>query len=267
MTAIAAIGHLTRDVVADSAPRPGGTVFYSARALARIGAAAHIAASCAAADRAELVPPLEAFGLPVTWHESATTTAYRLRYARSGRRIMRQEAVGDPWPPERALEAARDARWIHVGALTRTDFPRKTLRALAAGRTLLVDAQGLVRTPAVGPLRRNDEIGDVLRYATILKLDEEEAGILVGDTNARRLQTLGVPEVLLTRGARGSVVVTPAAIETVPALDIARDVDPTGAGDMFAAVYLAARVRGAEPAEAARSATETVVDLLAETPA
>jgi sugar/nucleoside kinase (ribokinase family) len=264
MTAIAAIGHLTRDVVADSAPRPGGTVFYSARALARIGAAAHIAASCAAADRAELVPPLEAFGLPVTWHESATTTAYRLRYARSGRRIMRQEAVGDPWPPERALEAARDARWIHVGALTRTDFPRKTLRALAAGRTLLVDAQGLVRTPALGPLRRNDEIGDVLRFVTILKLDEEEAELVAGSADPERLHALGVPEVILTLGAKGSAVITRHRIEAVPASVVERSVDPTGAGDTYAAVYLASRSEGGEPVEAARSATAAAGEFLAD---
>ena len=35
MTAIAVIGHLTRDVVAGGEPRPGGGVFYAARALAR----------------------------------------------------------------------------------------------------------------------------------------------------------------------------------------------------------------------------------------
>ena len=57
--------------------------------------------------------------------------------------------------------SGEDATWVHVGALVRTDFPTETLAALAtAERRLLVDAQGLVRTPALGPLRTNGQIGD-----------------------------------------------------------------------------------------------------------
>ena len=94
MTAIAAIGHLTRDVVAGGEPRPGGGVFYAARALARLGADALVAAACAAADREALLPSLEGCGLPVTWYESRTTAAYSFRYE-GERRIMWQEAVGE----------------------------------------------------------------------------------------------------------------------------------------------------------------------------
>ena len=38
MTELAVVGNLTRDVVAGATPRPGGAVFYAARALARLGA-------------------------------------------------------------------------------------------------------------------------------------------------------------------------------------------------------------------------------------
>ena len=78
VTTIAALGHITRDVVEGAEPRPGGGVFYAARALARLGADAHIEASCSAEHRPDLLPPLEAFGLPVTWHESSTTTRVQL---------------------------------------------------------------------------------------------------------------------------------------------------------------------------------------------
>ena len=142
MTNIAALGHLTLDVVADAAPRPGGGVYYAARALSRLGADARIAASCAARDRPALLRPLEAFGLPVTWHESTVTTAYSFHYE-GDRRIMRQDAVGDPWTPAQAVSAAGDAGWVDIGALVRTDFSPETLAALAAGgRRLLVDAAG-----------------------------------------------------------------------------------------------------------------------------
>jgi sugar/nucleoside kinase (ribokinase family) len=264
MSSIAAIGNLTLDRVADAPPRPGGAVYYSARALAQLGADAHIGASCAPEDRAKLVPPVEAFGVPVTWHESSTTTAFSFHYGQGGRRIMYLDAVGKSWSPDDAVEAASDAGWVHVGGLTRADFPPHTLAALSGeNRKLLVDAQGLIRTAELGRLRTDGDIGDVLGYVTILKLDVEEAETLTGDADPERLRSLGVPEVILTLGPHGSVVITADAIQRVRAEELAGVVDPTGAGDTFSAGYLLARVAGADPVEAGRAATETVAAFLA----
>jgi sugar/nucleoside kinase (ribokinase family) len=260
---IAVVGHLTRDVVAGAAPRPGGGVYYATRALAQLGADAHVAASCAAADRELLLAPLEAFGLPVHWYESSTTTAYSFRYE-GDRRIMRQDSVGDPWTPERALEAVGDAGWVNVCALARSDFPPETLEALAeGGRRLLVDAQGLVRTPALGPLRTDAEIGDVLRRVSILKLNDEEAETLAGSADPSRLTSLGVPEVILTLGPRGSWVVAGRVVEHVEAPPVEAPLDPTGAGDTFAMAYLLRRIEGAEPREAALAASAAAAELIA----
>lgn len=262
MTTIAALGHLTRDVVAGGDPRPGGGIFWSTRALARLGADASVHASCSARDRAALLPPLEAFGLPVTWHESSTTTEYRFHYE-GDRRIMRQEAVGDPWSVERSVEAAGDATWVNVCALTRTDFPPETLAALATGgRRLLVDAQGLVRTATLGPLHRDEHIGDVLGHIEVLKLNDDEARVLVGSADPERLRALGVPEVVLTLGSRGAWVVTPELIEHVAPVPVEGEVDPTGAGDTYSVTYVVQRAAGAEPVEAARAAAATVSALL-----
>jgi sugar/nucleoside kinase (ribokinase family) len=258
VTSIAALGHITRDIVDGAAARPGGGVFYAARALAGLGADAHVEASCSTEDRALLLPPLEAFGLPVTWHESTTTTAYSFHYE-GERRIMRQDAVGDPWTAEQAVEAAADATWIDVCALTRTDFPPATLAALdPGGRQLLVDLQGLVRTAEIGPLRTDAEIGDVLRFVEILKLNDEEALALVGSADPQKLHVLGVPEVILTAGSRGAWVITPELVQHVPAVPVDGAVDPTGAGDTYSVTYIVQRAAGAEPVEAARIAAATV---------
>jgi sugar/nucleoside kinase (ribokinase family) len=263
MSSIAALGHLTRDVVAGAAPRPGGGVFYAARALARLGADARVEASCSVEHRDELVPPLEAFGLPTTWHESSTTTEYSFHYE-GDRRIMRQDAVGDPWTPAQAVAAAGDAIWVDVCALTRTDFPAETLAALAAdGRQLLVDLQGLVRTATIGPLNTDEHIGDVLHHVEVLKLNDEEAETLVGSAEPERLLELGVPEVILTLGSQGAWVVTPGLVEHVPAVPVEGDVDPTGAGDTYSVTYIVQRAGGAEPVEAARAAAATVSEFLA----
>jgi sugar/nucleoside kinase (ribokinase family) len=263
VTLVTAIGHISRDVVAGAAPRPGGGVFYAARALARLGTSARIAASCADEDRPALLPPLQALGLDVIWHESSTTTAYSFHYE-GERRVMWQDAVGDPWTPAHAVGAAGDAPWIDVCALTRTDFPPETLAALAdEGRQLLVDAQGLVRTAAVGPLQTDGDVGDVLRYFEVLKLNDEEAETLVGSADPEGLRALGVPEVLLTLGSQGSWVITHELAEHVPAVETLGPVDPTGAGDTYSVTYLVRRAEGAEPVEAARVAAETVSAILA----
>jgi len=263
MSSIAALGHLTRDVVDEAPPRPGGGVFYAARALARLGADAHVEAACSAEHRAELVPALEAFGLPTSWHESSTTTQYSFHYE-GDRRIMRQEAVGDPWTPGQAVAAAGEAIWVDVCALTRTDFPADTLAAIAADeRQLLVDLQGLVRTATIGPLHTDEHIGDVLQHVEVLKLNDEEAETLVGSAEPERLHDLGVPEVVLTLGSRGAWIVTPDLVEHVPALPVEGDVDPTGAGDTYSATYLVQRAAGAQPIEAARDAAVAVSTFLA----
>jgi sugar/nucleoside kinase (ribokinase family) len=259
---VAALGNLSLDRVAGAAPRPGGTVFYSAGALAQTAVDARVSASCAPEDRAALLPELESFGLPVTWYGSRTTTAYSFHYE-GDRRIMRQEAVGEPWSPEQAVEAVAGASWVHVGMLTRTDFPPETLAVLARdGRRLLVDAQGLLRTADLGPLRMDADIGDVLGYVHILKLNDEEAETLVGSAESRALQALGVPEVILTLGSQGSWVIAGEEIEHVRARDMAVSVDPTGAGDTFSAAYLAARATGLNPLDAAQRATDTVAVFL-----
>jgi len=263
MSTIAALGHLTRDVVAGAEPRPGGGVFWGTRALAHLGAVATVSASCSAEHRSALVPPLEAFGLPVTWHESSRTTEYSFHYE-GDRRIMWQDAVGDPWTPEQAVESAADATWVNVCALTRTDFPPETLSALASdGRQLLVDLQGLVRTATIGPLQTDEHIGDVLHHIEVLKLNDEEAETLVGSAEPERLHALGVPEVILTLGSRGAYVVTPDRVEHVPAIQVDGPVDPTGAGDTYSVTYIVQRAAGAEPVEAARVAAATVSAFLA----
>ena len=263
MSAIAALGHLTRDVVAGAEPRPGGGVFYATRALARLGADAHVEAACSAEHHATLVPPLESFGLTTAWHESSVTTEYSFHYE-GERRIMWQDAVGDPWTPQQAVEAAGDAVWIDVCALTRTDFPAETLAALAAdGRKLLVDLQGLVRTATLGALHTDAHIGDVLRHVEVLKLNDEEAETLIGSAEPEKLHSLGVPEVILTLASQGAWVVTPDLVEHVPAVPVDGAVDPTGAGDTYSVTYIVQRAAGAEPVEAARVAAATVSEFLA----
>jgi sugar/nucleoside kinase (ribokinase family) len=121
---------------------------------------------------------------------------------------------------------------------------------------VLLDGQGLVRVAETGPLRLDDDFDrDILRHVWVLKLAEEEAAV-IGDP-----ASLGVREVLVTHGSRGSTVYCGGASEFIPARPVAAD--PTGAGDAFATAYIVGRNAGFGPAGAARRATAVVASLLA----
>jgi 2-dehydro-3-deoxygluconokinase len=69
---------------------------------------------------------------------------------------------------------------------------------------------------------------------------------------AARLHDLGVAEVVVKQGEAGSLISIGGAEETVPVEQLVKPIDTTAAGDSFNAGYLAARLAGQGPADAAR---------------
>jgi sugar/nucleoside kinase (ribokinase family) len=258
---IAVVGNLSRDLVDGAPPRAGGAPFHAARALRVLGRPALVGAKCADSDRDSLLTPLVRLGLPVIWRGGSSTAAFSFRYE-GDRRVMVVDALGDPWTTS-DLHGLERADWVHVGALARSDFPAKTLAALARDRRLSFDGQGLVRPDRTGPLLLDaDYDPEVLRFVSILKLAVEEARALIGEPDEDALRSLGVPEVVVTQGSQGSLVLADGKLEPVPARPVGGEIDPTGAGDAFAAAYLVSRSTGHAPTAAARRATALVAGLL-----
>jgi sugar/nucleoside kinase (ribokinase family) len=259
---VAVVGSLTSDVVAGGAPRVGGAPYYAAGALRLLGRPSLIVTRCAPSDRPTLLPHVVALGTPVEWLPAERTYRYRFEY-RGNQREMTVEDVAEPWRPGPWLDLLRPYDAVHVGALAAGEFPAETVAALAHGRRVSLDGQGLVRAAVTGPLRLEPHADPaVLRHVSILKLSEEEARALVGGTDAGSLRALGVPEVLLTHGDRGSTILYDDTEEHVPALAV-HAADPTGAGDAFAVAYLVSRRAHLAPGAAARRATSVVAELLA----
>jgi sugar/nucleoside kinase (ribokinase family) len=256
---VAVVGNLSLDLVDGAPPRVGGPPYYAARALAALGAPALVRAKSAEADQQLVMQPLQALGLTVDWRPGATTATYAFSYD-GDRRLMEVRELGSPWSVDDV--AGLDADWVHVGALFRGEFPAETLAALAeAGVRLSFDGQGLARPGRTGPLVLEPEPElSFLRHVSVLKLSEQEALALVGRIDERSLSALGVPEVVVTLGSRGCMLVTEHRLVHVPADPL--DADPTGAGDAFAAAYVVERSRGAGPQPAAERATRLVHDLL-----
>jgi sugar/nucleoside kinase (ribokinase family) len=123
----------------------------------------------------------------------------------------------------------------------------RTVRARAVGLTI----QGLVRairpdgTVAPRPLAPDPA---ALRGVTAAFVGDDEAA---GQPDLAALLAAALPIVAFTHGARGCEVVEGGRARRV-GVHPAREVDPTGAGDAFAAAFLLALARGDDPLAAAR---------------
>jgi sugar/nucleoside kinase (ribokinase family) len=249
---IGLLGNLSRDLVPGGSSRAGGGALHGARALQRLRVPARVVTRCAVEDRAVLLPPLVRLGTPVRFVPGTTTAAFSFTYD-GDRRTMSIEEIGDSWRAADVPELR--ARWVHVAALSRAEWPAETLARLARRYRVSLDGQGLVRPARVGPLVLDDDFDrDILRHVWVLKLADEEAEA-IGDVDALRVR-----EVVVTHGSRGSTVHWGGAAEFVPARAI--DADPTGAGDAFATAYIVGRNAGFNPVGAARRATAVVASLL-----
>ena len=257
MRGVAVIGNLAQDRVDGGLPRVGGAPYHAARALRLLGGSSRIVARSAAADKRALVAPLAALGVPWTWLPAASTTTFEIRYLGEEREM----SIGDPgtpWTLEDGRAVGR-AEWVQVGGLTRGDFPADVLAALARDHRVALDGQALVRPAATGPLVLDADFDpDVLLHVTALKLNEEELEVLGGE---ERVVQLGVPELLLTQGSTGALLIARGARERIPVRRI-ETADPTGAGDAFLAAYAWARAAGHRPVSAGRHAATTAARVL-----
>lgn len=253
MPQLALVGNLCRDLVDGGPPRIGGGAYHGARAWRAVGLRSTIVTRCGPGERTAYARRLSSLGIPVVMLRGKQTAAFSFHYD-GGARVMTVEQAGDTWKAEDA-QAVPPGAWVHVAPLLRSDFPVETLAAIARRRRVSFDGQGLVRAPSTGPLRLDADFDPaLLQHVQILKLAEEEAEVIGA------VDRLGVAELLVTYGERGSVVYANGRKHEVGAWPVATD--PTGSGDAFSAAYLAARAQGLSPISAARRATAVVAALL-----
>ena len=261
---VCVVGHITRDIVRVGQTMriaSGGTAYYTAMALKRLGLSVAVVTKGAGNDREDLLRELTLEKVTVFWKDGETTSAFENIYSGRGLDTRTQvlKSVGTPFSAE---DVTKLSAWaFHFGPLVKQDIPLPVLKqAGKRGKIVSLDVQGMVRPARLGTITQEDwaDKKKWLQYVHILKANETEAFILSGENNMDRaaavLASFGPKEVVITLGGRGSLVYTGHRLHKIPSWAPRRLVDPTGCGDTYMAGYLYERLRGKTPEMAARFA-------------
>ena len=237
-----AIGHVARDIGAGGITT-GGTVNYGALSASRLGLRASIVTSAGP----EFV--FSPSGIQVHTVPSDETTTFRNDYA-LGERTQHLESVAGPISTGDIPPEWRPAPMVLLGPLTgeidhelARHFPNSLVVATLQGWLRRWDADGRVAVKAWEGL-------EVLPYVDAAVVSEK-------DFDDGRLVDLwaDIAAVLIvTMGDRGARLHTRGRWHDIPPFQ-ARETDPTGAGDVFAAAYLVRCRETGDPLDSARFAS------------
>jgi len=247
------IGHVTRDILADGLFALGGTVTFAALCAYRLGLAAAIVTSADEELTAQLPIGLPSIGL--AGHVCAESTTFINTYSDEGFRTQYLRARASDLSISDIPEEWQDAPIVLFGPLAQ-EFTPELVRSYrrAPGHIIAATPQGW--------LRRWDDDGrvwpapwtaakEVLPMLDVLILSHDDllpfAEGSRADADAILLQwSMHVPLLVATDGRHGATLFQRGATERFPAY-AAQEVDPTGAGDVFAAAFLVHLHRYSDP--------------------
>jgi sugar/nucleoside kinase (ribokinase family) len=223
------IGTITKDLVPEGFTI-GGTVTYGAITASRLGKQAGIVTSAAA----DLDLPCAFGGIQCVRVLAQHTTTFRNVYL-DGTRKQYIQAVCEKIKPEHIPLVWRQAPLVHLAPLAGEIeeslvhvFPASRVIATPQGWFRSWDETGFV---SLGAWRRAPQL---LPYLTALILSDEDVH---GDPACIERFAAITRTLVVTNGARGATVHHLGQVRRIPPRP-AREVDPTGAGDVFAAAFL-----------------------------
>ncbi len=224
-----ALGHLAADLLADGLT-VGGSVAYASSTAVRLGLKAGIVTVAdEELDWSACLPGVEILRRP-----APTTTSFENRYDEKGR-SQRLLAVAAPLTAEAVPAGWRRCPIVHLAPIVHEvdgSFP-----GLFQGSLIGLTAQGLLRSwDPTGRVEQGPWVGNdwLLAGSKVIVFSEED---LRGDPGFLSLCRERVPITLLTRGDQGATLFFRGQSRQFPAFPVT-EVDPTGAGDVFAAAFL-----------------------------
>jgi sugar/nucleoside kinase (ribokinase family) len=241
------VGHICQDILPDGDLSLGGSVSFASVAALRMGCRVGVVTS--ASPDLDLAPELP--GAEIACHLSEATTVFENIYLETGRRqIIHQRA--DELTCEHVPPEWRRAPMAYLGSIDR-ELDSSLFRCFDPNTLICVMPQGM--------FRQWDDDGhisylewtppeEVLGRINVLVISEEDvsdpAG-LVSDWGEL------VDIMVVTHAERGATVYREGGSCHYPTRP-AREVDLTGAGDVFAAAFLIRLHEIGDPCEASRFA-------------
>lgn len=226
------LGHVTVDRLDDKRVAMGGTATYAAVTARNMGA--RVGVHTSASYEPGLIDTLG--GVLVARIPAEYTSCFVNDYS-SGKRVQTIESVAEKLTYEQILPEWRNPPVVHLGPLCQEidtnlveRFPRSLVGVTPQGWMREWDETGLVRAVDWADAER------VLRKAHVVVISEDDvADRSIIEDWASRARML-----VVTLGERGCDVYRRGGAEAFhsPAFTPASEVDPTGAGDVFAAAFL-----------------------------
>jgi 1D-myo-inositol 3-kinase len=255
-----AIGHITHDLTPDGF-RFGGTVSFASVTARRLGWQPGILTRVAPEGLVEGPPPIEPVdviapdgtpmaGIPIHLLPSSTSTTFTNIY-RDGVRTQVVTVLADPISPADLPAAWADAPVVLLGPLVRevpaswtAIFPRALMGVTPQGWMRRWDAAG-----HVSPTRW-ENAASFLHRADVAILSREDVG--EDDTYIAELASQA-RMLVITDGWHGATLYMDGASHHIAPRPTS-EVDPTGAGDVFATSFLLRLAETGDPFIAARFA-------------
>ena len=237
---LVAEGHVTNDRLAHGRS-PGGSALYAGLVAAKLGATVRIVTSFGADFTGAAL--LSRAGIEVDASRSEETTTFQeiaIGEKRSWRALSKASQLRGPVPQGDVLFACPVLAEVDPSCLQSP--PAKIVAAGLQGWLRVLGPDGLVEP------REPPELGFLHGCKAVFCSDEDLA------QNAPRVMPmlLGIAEmVVLTEGPQGALLYVDQKPHRVQALPTKRVLDPTGAGDAFAASFLLALASGMSSFDAA----------------
>jgi 1D-myo-inositol 3-kinase len=190
-------------------------------------------------------------GIEVLNLASPVTSTFQNLYSTNGTRTQYLRAVADPIKAEDIPSAWREARVVLLGPLTNE----------LEGGIAKVFSHSLIGVTPQGWMRRWDGDGrvfpkpwegaaEVLNYARVVVFSEND---VQKDESVIQAYARLAKILVVTKGAKGATIYHQGEVRHFPAFETI-EIDPTGAGDVFAAAYLIELGRSGDPYAAAHFA-------------
>ena len=238
------VGHVCQDILPGGGLGLGGSVSYAATAALHMGCRVGVVTSTGPGLELDGTLP----GAQIVCHRAAATTVFENIY-QDGRRTQFLHQRADVLTGDHIPLAWRSAPMVYLGSIDqeidagvfRCFSPHSLICVMPQGFFRRWDGRGLVSFVEWRPPE------DVLRRIDVLVISELD--VPDPEQLVRDWQDL-VKIIVVTRADRGATVYRAGELCHHPARPT-QQVDPTGAGDVFAAAYL---IRYSETRDACESA-------------